>query len=83
MDEYISWALAAIGAVVGTLTATVATLWKVNESRNNMRIEELKQDVIECRSDRDAIRERADKQSEELAVLRARVYSLENRAEHE
>ncbi len=68
-ESYLNWVLAAIATVVGTLAATVATLWKVNESRNTKAIEELTQRVEDCEAER--------------AMLRVRVARLETQMDIE
>ena len=48
-DGLVGWALAGIGAAMGTLVTTIATLWKVSESKNAKAIEEQRQESAQQR----------------------------------
>jgi predicted nuclease with TOPRIM domain len=45
-EGFFGWALVAIGTAMGTLVTTIATLWKVSESKNARAIEEQRQEII-------------------------------------
>ena len=83
VESYVSWVLAGTASVVATLAAAVASLWKVNEARNNKIIEDLKADIQECKDDRERIRDRADKLSDEIARLEVRLAQLEKHSNHD
>jgi septal ring factor EnvC (AmiA/AmiB activator) len=46
-DGFLGYALAFIGTAMGTLVTTIATLWKVSESKNAKAIEEQRQEAIQ------------------------------------
>lgn len=76
-SDFVTWVLAGIATVVGTLSATVGWLWKANETKNAKRIDQLEQNLAEsnkkhdeCMDDRNTIRE-------ECAVMRVRLEMLE------
>lgn len=63
MDDFVGWILTGVAAIVSTLAAVVATLWKANESKNSQAIEELErrvnkseQDIRLCEEDRVELR---------------------------
>ena len=62
MDEsFTGWVLGGVGSVVATLAAVVATLWKMNETRNAKAICELTERVDECEDERSDLRVRVAK----------------------
>lgn len=76
-SDFVTWVLAGIVAVVGALSSTVGWLWKVNETRNAKRIDQLEEDLVvsntkhdECMTDRNALRE-------ECAGMRVRLEMVE------
>lgn len=71
LDEHSNWILGGIASVVGTLAAAVATLWKMNESKNSKAIDDLRNQVNECTEDREKIRG-------ECTDLRVRIAKLES-----
>ena len=50
-EGFFGWALVAIGTAMGTLVTTIATLWKVSESKNAKAIEEQRQEIINQKVD--------------------------------
>lgn len=76
-SNIIGWVLTGVVAIVGTLATVVATLWKQNEAKNSIRIEQLEMDVKECREDRDAIRGKSEALAGELFDMRLRIVQLE------
>lgn len=54
----LGWVAGAVVTVVATLAGVVATLWKLNESKNSMAIEHLKAKAEACEKDRAELRER-------------------------
>lgn len=79
MDDstILGWALKSGGAVVAALAMAVAVLFKMNESRNNKHIEELKTEVKECKDDREVIRKAAIDLGVEVTDLKVRIAQLE------
>jgi hypothetical protein len=56
-DGLIGWALAGIGAAMGTLVTTIATLWKVSESKNAKAIEEQHKEIAVVRTEMQGVRD--------------------------
>ena len=57
-DETTNWVLAGVGSVIATLAATVASLWKLNESKNAKAITALTERAVDCEKDRSEIKVR-------------------------
>lgn len=56
-DGLIGWALAGIGAAMGTLVTTIATLWKVSEGKNAKAIEEQHREIAVVRTEMQGVRD--------------------------
>lgn len=51
------WILTSVGAVMATLVTTIATLWKVGESKNAKAIEEQHRELTSVRIEMQGVRE--------------------------
>jgi septal ring factor EnvC (AmiA/AmiB activator) len=50
-EGFFGWALVSIGTAMGTLVTTIATLWKVSESKNARAIEEQRKEIMQQKID--------------------------------
>jgi septal ring factor EnvC (AmiA/AmiB activator) len=63
-DGFFGWVLTGIGAIIATLVTTVATLWRLNESRNNKAIEENYKQIAHVEGELKVMREHVSKVEE-------------------
>lgn len=56
-DGLMGWILTSVGAVMATLVTTIATLWKVGESKNAKAIEEQYRELTVVRTEMQGVRE--------------------------
>jgi hypothetical protein len=73
-DNFVSWVITGVGAMIGTLVATVTTLWRLNESKNAKAIEEQARHLIALETQMSLVRSHAE------VCEQARIECLEDRA---
>jgi hypothetical protein len=56
-EGFMGWALAGVVAAMGTLATTIATLWKVGESKNAKAIQEQREEIVAVRTEMQGVRE--------------------------
>jgi septal ring factor EnvC (AmiA/AmiB activator) len=74
-DGFFGYAIASIGAAMSVLVTTIATLWKVSESKNAKAIEEQRQEIINQKV------EYADARSQmktEISMVRENLKAVED-----
>lgn len=57
-EGFWAWFLGGIGVVVGTLTTTIAALFKINEGKNTKAIEEQSKEIDELHGEIKGVREK-------------------------
>ena len=73
-DNFVSWVITGVGAMIGTLVATVTTLWRLNESKNAKAIEEQSRHLIALETQMSLVRSHAE------VCEQSRIECLEDRA---
>lgn len=56
-DGLLGWVLAGIGAAMGTLVTTIATLWRVSEGKNAKAIEEQRSQIATVQTEIAVVRD--------------------------
>jgi len=73
-DNFVSWVITGVGAMIGTLVATVTTLWRLNESKNAKAIEEQSRQLVSLETQMKMVKDHA------AICEAARIECLEDRA---
>lgn len=73
----ITWVLAGVATLIGGLATTVTALWKVNETRNAKRIDQLEQNLAESNKKHDECMDDRNTLREECVEMRVRLEMLE------
>ena len=63
-EGFFGWVITGVGAIIATLVTTVATLWRLNESRNNKAIEEQYKQIAHVEGEMKVMREHVSKVEE-------------------
>jgi len=73
-DNFVSWVITGVGAMIGTLVATVTTLWRLNESKNAKAIEQQARHLVSIETQMKLVKDHAE------VCEAARIECLEDRA---
>lgn len=81
-DSFVNWVLAGVATLLGAAATAIASLWKVNESRNSVEIAELKSQLQECEGKHQSAQEQILALSVQVAELRGKLNLMSNTCEN-